>query len=86
LRFDKLFNFCPVLRARGSVSDARIVIGIGTEQPEYGKGFSLDTYYLNKVDWTHEDQEQLEHLKREFGFFANPIQLRFKADEYPAPR
>lgn len=69
--------------ARGLDPNGRTVIGIATERPEPGKGYSLDTLCFDKLEWTDEDQQQLEYLQREFGYFTKPRQSRLREEEYP---
>ena len=80
-RVAELGGRCFVARSinRGSST----VIGIATEQPGSGRGFSLDLYYLHKPTWTAADQEQAEFAQQEFGFFAQPHQTRVYEEEYP---
>ena len=69
--------------ARALAPDARTIIGIATERPEPGKGHSIDAFYLDKPEWTDEDQRHSEYLRREFGYFAKPRQSRLTGNEYP---
>jgi hypothetical protein len=69
--------------ARGLDPDGRTAIGIATERPERGRGYSLDALYLDKPEWTDEDQRHLEDLQGEFGYFAKPRQSQFRGNEYP---
>jgi hypothetical protein len=81
LRVAELAGRCFV--ARSLYPDSTTVIGIATEQPGSGEGFSIDLYYLFKPTWTAEDQKQAEFAKQEFGFFAQPQQMRTHEEEYP---
>lgn len=80
-RMEELFLRCFV--ARGLEPAARTVIGIATERPELGKGHSLDTLCLDKVEWTEEDQRNLKLVQEELGYFAAPRQSRLRGSEYP---
>jgi hypothetical protein len=80
-RIAELYGRCLV--ARGLDLNTRTVIGIATELPEPGKGYSLDALYLDKPEWTDEDQRNLEYLQREFGYFASSRQTRLRTNEYP---
>lgn len=60
------------------------VIGIATEQPEDGKGFTLDSFYLWMKDWTDEDQRKIDLMRNELDFFNKPVETRVKWDEYPS--
>lgn len=80
-RMEELALRCFV--ARGLEPAARTVIGIATERPEPGKGHSLDALYLDKPEWTEEDQRNLELVQEELGYFAAPRQSQLRGDEYP---
>jgi hypothetical protein len=80
-RMEELALRCFV--ARGLETRARTVIGIATERPEPGKGHSLDALYLDKPEWTEEDQRNLKLIREELGYFATPRQSRLRGDEYP---
>jgi hypothetical protein len=69
--------------ARGLNPNSQRVIGIATEQPEPGKGFSFDIFYLHQPNWTAEDQRRMEYAQKQFGWFSNSTASHFKADEYP---
>ena len=69
--------------ARGLDATGRTVIGIATELPQPGRGHSLDAFYLDKPEWTDDDQRQLKYLQGEFGYFAKPRQSRLRGNEYP---
>lgn len=81
-RVAELGNRCFV--ARGLNPDAETVIGIGTEQYEKGKGFSLDLYYLYLPVWTAAHQSHMEDMQRELGYFASPRRTVQPEDEYPS--
>ncbi|MFN6474361.1 MAG: hypothetical protein RMY36_032410 [Nostoc sp. SerVER01] len=38
---------------------------------------------LHQENWTSEDQEELDFLQKEFGWFASPQQKLVHEDEYP---
>ena len=80
-RLAELAARCFVVR--GLKREQSLVIGIATEQYEPGKGYSLDVLYLNKKDWTAYDQEQLQYLQRELGYFSHPRKFHLREDEYP---
>ncbi|MGI2904766.1 hypothetical protein [Tolypothrix sp. VBCCA 56010] len=80
-RVSELEGRCFVVR--GLQQNCKTVIGIGTEQYEPGKGFSLDIFYLHQETWTAEDQKQLKYAQKEFGWFASPQQKSIHEDEYP---
>ena len=70
--------------ARGLNPKCKTVIGLATERHEENTGFSLDAFCLEKQDWTEEDQQKLEYLQNELGFFKAPVQSTGSEDEYPA--
>ena len=80
-RLAELAARCFVVR--GLKREHCLVIGIATEQYEPGKGYSLDVLYLDKEDWTADDQEQLAYLQRESGYFTHSQQSQLREDEYP---
>jgi len=69
--------------ARGLNKDSKTVVGIATEQYEPDKGFSLDLIYLYMESWTSEDQNRLQEIQKELGYFKNPLQNLVHEDEYP---
>ena len=81
LRQVELQNRCYI--ARGLNPEKRTVVGIATEQPETGKGFTLDLRYLYKEAWTDADQDRLETMQQNLGYFSNPVIWSIQEDEYP---
>jgi hypothetical protein len=69
--------------ARGLNKDCKTVVGIATERYEPNKGFSLDLIYLHKELWITEDQNHLEEIQKELGYFKSPLQKSVHEDEYP---
>ncbi len=69
--------------ARGLNPKCKTIIGLATERYEENTGFSLDAFCLEKQDWTEEDQQKLEYLQNELGFFKAPVQSTRSEDEYP---
>lgn len=59
------------------------VVGIATEQPERGKGFTLDSVFLWMRDWTEDDQRKCEQMKKDLDYFNKPVEVRKHVDEYP---
>jgi hypothetical protein len=80
-RRKELVSRCFV--ARGLHPDQTTVIGIATEEYEPTKGFSVDVAFFSQRTWTTEDQEKMDFLQREMGFFASPIKTKSHEDEYP---
>ena len=81
-RVDELRHRCFV--ARGLNRDAVTVIGIATEQYLRGEGFSLDVAHLYIPEWSPKQQEILEEMQRDLGYFARPRKTAASEDEYPS--
>jgi hypothetical protein len=60
-----------------------IVIGIATEVPERGSGFSLDTVYLEVLEWNDDLRESARKAREDLGFFKTPRYSKMSADEFP---
>ena len=60
-----------------------MVIGLATEQYTKGLGFSFDLVNLYKPEWTPKDQELMERMQHDLGYFVNPVQTKNSIDEYP---
>lgn len=43
----------------------------------------MDAIYYFKNNWTEKDQDDLNFLKNELGYFAEPIKTNVIVDEYP---
>jgi len=69
--------------ARGMHREVKIVVGIATEEYKKGAGHSYDLCYLEKRDWTDEDQKKMLQLQEEFGYFKNPEISKKGFDEFP---
>ena len=62
-----------------------MVIGLATEQYTPGKkGFFFDLIQLYKPDWTDKDQELMDKMQAELGYFVDPRLTKTEEDEYPA--
>lgn len=59
------------------------VIGIATEEPVKGKGYTLDTVFLWMKDWTEEDGRKISAIQKELGYFQKPEETHVHVDEYP---
>jgi hypothetical protein len=81
LRQAELSNRCFV--ARGQDPATTTVVGLATEQytPE---GFSFDLVHTYKPEWTPKDQEMMERMQSDLGYFKNPRVTTTGEDEYPA--
>jgi len=82
LRTAELGNRCFV--ARGLHPESARVVGLATEQYVKGKGFSLDLCHLYVPQWTAKDQEIMEGMRGELGYFRNPRVTHDSEDEYPS--
>ncbi len=60
-------------------------VGLATERYVPNTGFSMDAVMLNKAKWTQADQEALERIQRDLGYFKNPRSKRVTGDEFPKP-
>jgi hypothetical protein len=69
--------------ARSLEPKCETVIGIATDRPRRGAGFSMDALRLTIEEWTEEHQRQAEDGQRQFGWFANPSMRTEPEDEYP---
>ncbi|MGH9713460.1 MAG: hypothetical protein ACRD5M_09210 [Candidatus Acidiferrales bacterium] len=81
VRVADLGNRCFV--ARGLHPETMHVVGLATERYEKGKGFSLDLCNLYKPMWSAEDQQTMEEMQNELGYFRNPKVTKDSEDEYP---
>lgn len=70
--------------ARGLMERGDTVIGLATERYAKGEGFSLDAMRLTKPTWGPRDQEALEGIQRDLGYFKSPRLTRASADEFPS--
>jgi hypothetical protein len=60
------------------------VIGIATDRPRRGQGFSMDAMRLTIENWTEEHQKAAEEGQRRLGWFSNPVLTVEPEDEYPS--
>jgi len=82
VRAAELGNRCFV--ALGQNRQATVAIGVATEQYTPGMGYSLDLCHTYKPVWTQADQEAMEGMQRDLGYFVNPRKTRTREDEYPS--
>jgi hypothetical protein len=68
--------------ARSMKPECTTVIGIATDRPERGGGFSMDAMRLTIDEWTDEHQRKAEEGQRIFGWFAAPVVRVEPEDEY----
>jgi hypothetical protein len=60
-----------------------IVVGLATEEPEVGSGFSLDLCLFDAPEWGDEQRAMAAKLREEFGMFKNPQLTHYGEDEFP---
>jgi hypothetical protein len=82
LRARELWLRCYVARGTNQYK-YDTVIGIGTEGPVKGKGYTLDTVFLSMKDWTEEDRRKVSAIQKELGYFKKPDETHVHVDEYP---
>lgn len=82
LRARELWLRCYVARGTNQYK-YDTVIGIGTEEPVKGKGYTLDTVFLWMKDWTEEDRRKVLAIQKELGYFQKPEETHVHVDEYP---
>jgi len=80
-RLAELVNRCFV--GGGLHPDGSTVVGIATEQYAPSKGHSLDLVHLHVPQWTVEQQECMERMQAEMGYFTQPQHRWSSEDEYP---
>lgn len=68
------------LVARSIFKDRNIVIGIGIDPYNKGKGFSKDLLYMDLTNWSDEQNQQAEKIKEELGYFKTPKTHTLKPD------
>lgn len=82
LRARELWLRCYVARGINSYK-YDTVIGIATEEPVKGKGYTLDTVFLRMKDWTEGDRRKVSAIQKELGYFQKPEETHVHVDEYP---
>jgi hypothetical protein len=75
---------CFIARGRKGMS-GDTVVGIATERYAPNAGFSMDAVRLTKPKWTTHDQQALEGIQRDLGYFVKPVMSRLRGDEFPKP-
>lgn len=68
------------LVARSLFKDRSIVIGIGMDSFQKGKGYSTDFVYMDFTNWSEELQKQAEAIKEDLGYFKTPKTTVIKTD------
>jgi hypothetical protein len=82
LRAKELWLRCYVARGNNPY-EYETVIGIATEEPVRGKGFTLDTVFFWQKDWAADDEKKAKQIQKELGYFEKPNQIKLHVDEYP---
>jgi len=75
---------CFVTRSP-TITGRQIVIGLGTEIYD-PSGFSFDAVYLEKKDWTAEDEKFAGEVREKFGLMHEPSYRHATADEFPGSK
>jgi hypothetical protein len=82
IRVAELGNRCFV--ARGQAPNATRVVGLATERYNpASSGRSFDLVHLHKPNWTTRDQQRMDEIQRELGYFVSPRITHDHMDEYP---
>ncbi|MDP9201730.1 MAG: hypothetical protein M3P26_07335 [Gemmatimonadota bacterium] len=81
LRMKELGLRCFV--ARSLLPEYAPVVGLATERYVRGQGYSLDTCLIDMPIWTEKDQAIADGIKKELGYFREPLYSRVSHDEYP---
>ncbi|HTG15463.1 MAG TPA: hypothetical protein VK747_09375, partial [Blastocatellia bacterium] len=82
LRMKELHARCYIARGINPYG-YRTVVGVATEEPVRGKGFTLDSIYLDLKDLTKEHSKNIAYLKKELGLFDQPLARHTRVEEYP---
>jgi len=80
-RLSELRDRCLV--ARWLHPNKAEVIGIATEVPKPGQGFSFDLISFRFTELTPEEIELAKRIQQEFGYFKNPRRQKHREEEYP---
>ncbi len=85
-RVGELHARCLVARdfmdQRGIRGDT--VVGIATEFPEEGSGFSLDVMLFNAPEWGHEQRAFAAETRNKLDILAKPVIQHYSGDEFPS--
>jgi hypothetical protein len=74
---------CRCFIARHEFRDHSTVIGIGYNLERAPEGHATDLFLFSHPEWTQEQAEHAENMKRELGFFKKPERKDVHVDEYP---
>lgn len=69
-RIEELEYRCWI--ARQIYKDSQTIVGIATDKITSNKGFSIDFYYLYLPELDEKTTNNIERLKKEFGYFSSP--------------
>lgn len=60
------------LVVRGRLPNIQTVVGIATDRPGASKiGYSSDIVYINMLEWTEEDEQHVQGIQNDLGYFKN---------------
>ena len=81
MRGRELFLRC--IAVRSMLPHYAPVVGMATERYVRGQGYSLDLCLVDVPNWTADHQGQAELMKKELGYFNEPVYSSAGYDEYP---
>ena len=74
---------CRCFIARNEFRNHSTIVGIGYNLDRAPQGHATDLCLLSFEEWTPEQAEHAENMKRELGFFSSPQIKNVHFDEYP---
>lgn len=74
---------CRCFIARNYFKDHSTVIGLGLNIERAQLGYAADLFLFSSAEWTQQQAEHAENMKRELGFFRAPQRSDVHVDEYP---
>jgi hypothetical protein len=70
-RVQELGMRCLVVR--GKLPNVKLVVGIARDRPNSNGGQSSDIVYIDIPEWTEEDDNQVQKIQSELGYFENTV-------------
>jgi hypothetical protein len=61
------------LVVRGKLPNVKLVVGIARDRPNSKGGQSSDIVYIDIPEWTEEDDNQVQKIQSELGYFENTV-------------
>lgn len=68
-RVQELGMRCLVVR--GKLPNVKLVVGIARDRPRKNGGHSSDIVYIDIPEWTEEDENKVQKIQSELGYFEN---------------